>query len=113
MLDRWLLPCAIAHVFPTLTVDPPTEGECDMRELTLYGKPDCSLCDKMKETVERVRRGIDLNLKIVSIESDPKLWERFWKDIPVLAEGTEVLFRHRVTEEALTAALRGKTAGPD
>ena len=82
-----------------------------MRTLTLYGKPDCSLCDKMKAVVDRVGRDVEFELEIVSIESDPGLWQRFWKDIPVLTEGSEILFRHRTTEEALRAALAQGTRG--
>ena len=76
-----------------------------MRNLTLYGKPDCPLCDKMKDVVERVRTRVPFTLEVISIETDPALFERFWKDIPVLTEGSVILFRHRVTEEALAAAL--------
>ena len=51
-----------------------------MRKLTLYGKPDCPLCDKMKDVVERVRGVVPFGLEVISIETDAALFDRFWKD---------------------------------
>jgi lipid-A-disaccharide synthase len=85
--------------------------EGPMKQLTLYGKADCSLCDKMKAVVERVAAQVPLELREVSIEGDPELQARYWKDIPVLLEGGRELFRHRVTEQALLSALRAEPPG--
>jgi len=57
-----------------------------MLEATLYTRPGCSLCDKMK--VELVRRG--RLLREVNIDRDPDLKQRYGIDIPVavLPDGT-------------------------
>jgi glutaredoxin-like protein DUF836 len=76
--------------------------------LRMYGKADCHLCDEMKAVVDRLGAQLPIELEVVSIETDLSLWERFWKDIPVLEADGEVLFRHRVTLPALQSALAEK-----
>lgn len=62
-------------------------------EATLYTRPRCSLCDKMKR--ELIRRGYQL--REVNIDEDPQLKQRYGSDIPVavLPDGT-LLAKHRL-----------------
>ena len=79
-------------------------------KLILYGKSECSLCDEMKEVLARVRTRTEFELETRSIEDEPEARRLYWKDIPVLLQDGRVLFRHRVTEQALSEALRERGA---
>ncbi len=64
-----------------------------MLEATLYTRPRCGLCEKMKR--ELLKRGYQL--REVNIDSDAKLKQAYGSDIPVavLPDGT-VLAKHRL-----------------
>jgi len=64
-----------------------------MLEATLYTRPRCGLCEKMKR--ELVKRGYQV--REVNIDSDPRLKQTYGADIPVavLPDGT-VLAKHRL-----------------
>ena len=64
-----------------------------MLEATLYTRPRCSLCEKMKQ--ELLRRGYRLHE--MNIDEDPQLKQRYGADIPVavLPDGT-LLAKHRL-----------------
>ena len=75
--------------------------------LTLYSRPGCHLCDRMKTVIERVARRRPLALEVIDISTDPALERRYAHDIPVLlVDGVEVA-RHRIDERALLARLTG------
>lgn len=74
-------------------------------KLDLYGKADCSLCEKMQATLAQVGKVMPFELEKHSIEDEPEAWQQYWKDIPVLLHEGRILFRHRVTEAALRQAL--------
>ena len=76
-----------------------------MIKLTLYGKPDCPLCDEMKEALDRVGRVVPIEVTYTDISSNPELTEKYRYDIPVLThEGTE-LARHRFRDEVMVKKL--------
>ncbi len=63
----------------------------DSMTVVLYGKPDCSLCEKASAILERLRRDFDFRIEHVDITRDPGLSRRYRERIPVLVlEGQEV-----------------------
>ena len=64
-----------------------------LEEITLYTRPGCSLCDKMKAGL--LDRGYQI--REVNIDDDPELTRRYGVDIPVAvrADGT-LLAKHRL-----------------
>ena len=62
-------------------------------EITLYTRPGCSLCDKMKAALRE--RGY--HVREVNIDEDPELTRRYGLDIPVAVavDGT-VVAKHRL-----------------
>jgi glutaredoxin len=55
------------------------------RELVLYGRPGCHLCDEAREMLAPlVAANPDLVLREVDIEADEKLLKRFLERIPVI-----------------------------
>lgn len=72
--------------------------------LVLYGRRDCSLCDEMEAAIRRLA-GPAIHLEVVEIDDAPELLSRFGADVPVLCLDGEVLCRHFLDAERLTAAL--------
>ena len=56
-----------------------------MRTVTLYGRPDCHLCDEAREIVSGlVAEADDLELVERNIEDDDELHQAFLERIPVV-----------------------------
>ena len=70
-------------------------------DLVLYTRTRCTLCDLMKAEIERARLSGPWQLKIVDIETDPALEEKYGRSIPVLEIGGRAAFKGRLTAEEL------------
>lgn len=55
-----------------------------MTELTLYSRRACPLCDEMMLDLDMALRGRDITYRVVDIDADPGLSERYGLRIPVL-----------------------------
>jgi glutaredoxin len=74
--------------------------------ITIYSKPDCHLCDRAKEVIERCHTRVEFAVEVVDISQNPELLERYHDDIPViLLDGIEIA-RHVVRERKLLELLR-------
>jgi len=80
-----------------------------MREVTLFGRPGCHLCDGARATLERLRDRIAFTLHEVDIETDDVLHARYLERIPVIALEGEELFDYVVDEGELERRLRDGT----
>jgi hypothetical protein len=58
-----------------------------MITLTLYGRPDCHLCESMHEELVPLLRG-RARIAVVDVGEDPELERRYGERIPVLTAGT-------------------------
>ena len=76
-----------------------------MRTVTLYGRPDCHLCDEARAALERVRATHPFMLAEVDIEADDELFKRYLERIPVVAVDGEERFELFVEDEALKRTL--------
>ena len=76
-----------------------------MRTVTLYGRPDCHLCDEARAALERVRVTHPFSLDEVDIETDDELFKRYLERIPVVVLDGEELFEFFVDEERLRETL--------
>lgn len=56
-----------------------------MTTVTLYGKPDCPLCDKAESQFRNLTVGMDIALETIDITQDANLYARYWAQIPVVA----------------------------
>lgn len=78
--------------------------------LTLYTRPNCCLCDKAAELIEKVGRDMPLTLELVDITGDAEL-ERLWGEkIPVVAKDGVVAIVSRVSEFWLRRILAGEAS---
>ena len=76
-----------------------------MRELVLYSRPGCHLCDDMHAEL-RAMLPADCRVRVVNIDDDPALRDRFGLRIPVLAMDGDVLCEARLDADAVQDALR-------
>jgi glutaredoxin len=73
--------------------------------VTLYGKPECHLCDDALATLRRIRAGIAFELVEVDITADDGLHARYLERIPVVALDGEELYDFFVDEADLLRRL--------
>jgi glutaredoxin len=66
------------------------------REVTLYTRPGCHLCEEVKAVIAPLLCEFGAVLREVDIEKDGILEERYGWDIPVLFIGARKASKHRV-----------------
>ncbi len=75
------------------------------REVTLYTRPGCHLCEEAKTAVAPLLREFGAALREVNIENDAVLEERYGWDIPVIFIGARKAAKHRVDVEQFRRRL--------
>ena len=75
------------------------------REVTLYTRPGCHLCEDAKTAIAPLLREFGFVLREVNIENDAVLEERFGWDIPVVFIGARKAAKHRVDVQQLRHQL--------
>jgi glutaredoxin len=74
--------------------------------VTLYGRPECHLCDRAREQLEAMRaEGSGFELREVDIESDRALLARFLERIPVIEVEGEIVSELGLDADGLRARL--------
>ncbi len=76
-------------------------------KVEIYSKPNCSLCEDAKEIILRAQQQVDFVFQEVDVTTNLELFHRYRYDLPVVWVEGVLAFRHRLTEEALLARLRG------
>jgi glutaredoxin len=76
--------------------------------VTIYGKPECCLCDEALEVLEAVRKRIPFDIEKRDISGDADLIERYGLSIPVILIDGKMAFKHRVDQSRLIALLKGR-----
>ena len=77
-----------------------------MREITLYTRKDCCLCEEMKEVLRKVAREFPLEVKEIDVDSAPELQEQYGREVPVLFIDGRKAFKYRLTEGELKKRLK-------
>jgi glutaredoxin len=79
-----------------------------MRQLTLYSKPGCHLCDEMKQVIDAVGARVPLAIEVIDITTDPVLLDRHGVEIPVLLIDGKKAAKYRLTERELERILESR-----
>lgn len=79
-----------------------------MSVVTLYGRPQCHLCDEARQAILQVGDP-ELELVEVNIEEDEALHARFLERIPVIEVRGRIVSELGIDEPALRAALLSRT----
>lgn len=85
---------------------PETAGPAaDGRELTLYLRRWCHLCDELMEALEPLIRDQAVVVREIDIDEHPEFEDAYGEHIPVLCAGSRELCRHRLDAGAVRAYL--------
>ncbi len=76
------------------------------REVIIYSRPDCHLCDEAKAVIKRVAARIPLNIREVNIDNDPDARAKFHEEIPVIFIDGKKAFKYRIEEAQLLRRLK-------
>lgn len=77
-----------------------------MTVVTLFGRPECHLCDEARAVLERVRRDHPFEMEERDITRDDDLHRRYLERIPVVCLDGDELFEFFVDEHALRRRLQ-------
>ena len=78
-------------------------------EIELLTRPDCHLCDEMKQALKEATTGLNIDLREIDISEDPALAKRYGENIPVLFINGSKAFKHRATANDLRESLKQET----
>lgn len=76
-----------------------------MRELVLYTREGCSLCEKAKAVILAARAKVEFAFREVDIGWSGDLYEDYKHDIPVIEIDGKRAFKYRVDEGSLLQRL--------
>ncbi len=76
-----------------------------MRELIIYSRPGCHLCDEAKLVIQRVAARIPISIREVNIDDNPETRARFNDEIPVIFIDGKKAFKYQVEEHELLRRL--------
>ena len=79
------------------------------RDVTLYTRPGCHLCDEAKSAIAPLLNEFGVTLREVDIDADPVLTDRYGWDIPVLFIGHRKAGKHRIDVEQFRRQLEGSS----
>jgi glutaredoxin len=76
------------------------------REVTLYTRPGCHLCEEAKAAIAPLLREFGASFREVNIDEDSVLRERYGWDVPVIFLGARKVAKHRLDVEQFRRQLR-------
>ena len=75
------------------------------RELTIYSRPGCHLCEEVKKQIAPLVSKFGARLREINIDQDPVLRTRYNEDVPVLFLGPHKVAKHKVNLDQLKRQL--------
>ena len=84
---------------------------CGPRDVTLYSRPGCHLCEEAKAAIAPLLREFGAVLREINIDEDSVLKERYAWDIPVIFIGARKAAKHRVNLAQFRRQLEEVTRG--
>jgi glutaredoxin len=85
-------------------------AKCGARDVTLYTRPGCHLCDEAKAAIAPILREFGAVLREVNVDEDAVLKERYGWDVPVIFIGQGKAAKHRVDLAQFRRQLRDARA---
>ena len=77
-----------------------------MKEIVLYTRPGCHLCEEARQSIVALRdEGYRFDLSELDIETDEELLRAFLERIPVVAVNGEIVSELALDSSALRARL--------
>jgi thioredoxin reductase (NADPH) len=85
----------------------------EQRELTLYLRRWCHLCDELIEALEPLIAGQGVSVREIDIDEHVEFEDTYGEHIPVLCAGDRELCRHRQGNRMKVMRVRGVGRGRD
>lgn len=76
------------------------------RDITLYTRPGCQLCEEAKALLAPLLTEFDARLTEINIDEDPQLRAEYDHDVPVIFVGNRKAAKHRVDPARFRRHLR-------
>jgi glutaredoxin len=77
-----------------------------MTEVMIYSKPDCHLCDEVKEQLARLQQTFPFEVREVNILESPEHFQKFKEEIPVVFIDGRKAFKFRLDEKEFVRRLK-------
>src|SRR5574337_64634 len=104
LLDQgWLRPSGAPNVFER--TEDGRLAVAGPRDVTLYTRPGCHLCEETKARMAPLLRRFGASLREVNIDADTCLRERYTNDVPVIFLGPRKVAKHRLDLEQFRRRL--------
>jgi glutaredoxin len=71
------------------------------RQLTLYGRPECHLCQDMQNDLHILLQDQEVEVNVIDVDSDPGLVEQYGSRVPVLVAGQQELCHYFLDQQAV------------
>ncbi|HET6422386.1 MAG TPA: glutaredoxin family protein, partial [Planctomycetaceae bacterium] len=84
----------------------PTRTGLRFRELIVYSRDPCPLCDEAIELLTAYQRWLP-HQKVINVDTDPRLVEKYGLSVPVIVCDGKVRFRGHVAPELLQRLIEG------
>ena len=78
------------------TANRAVRADARSREVILYTRPGCHLCDDAKAAIAPLLREFRATLREINIDDDPALKALYGSDVPVIFLGARKAAKHRV-----------------
>ena len=75
------------------------------RQVVLYTRAGCHLCDQVKATLARLESRGGFTWREVDVDSDPELQQKFTDQVPVVFIDGKKAFKYRMSERDLLRLL--------
>ncbi len=77
-----------------------------MKQVVLYSKPGCCLCDEVKAQLKRLQSTHPFEWREMNILEEPDAFERFKEEIPVVFIDGKKAFKVHLNEDEFLKRLR-------
>jgi len=77
----------------------------ELREVILYSRKGCHLCEIVKETLAKLQRRGGFHWREIDVESDEALRRQFTDEVPVVYIDGRKAFKYRIDEQEFLKKL--------
>lgn len=79
-----------------------------MHEVVVYSREGCHLCDVVKETLERVQSEAEFTWRVVDIDADAGLRQKYNEEVPVVMIDGRKAFKYHMDAKQFLRTLAGR-----
>jgi len=81
------------------------QASLDLREVVLYSRKGCHLCEIVKESLSKLSRQGRFQWREIDVNSDSELRRRFSDEVPVVFINGRKAFKYRMDEREFLRKL--------